>query len=456
MVNASSRIAAFAARPSHRLPPCARTLAFRALLDTVAVAVAGRNEPAVRIARRYVQADANRGRSRSWIDGTILPPEQAGWLNGIASHVLDYDDVMAPMRGHISVAVVPALLALAPEVEATGKDFAEAYAVGFEVAARMSKVMAASQYAKGWHTTTTLGLLGAVAGCSALLSLSERQTEHALGLAVAQAAGTRQNFGTMAKSFHVGECARAAIRAVKLAQDGFEASADAIDGPSGYAALYGAGEDLSRAFKHMGTDTWEIERTGIEVKKYPCCYAIHLALDAMLSLREEHGLDLAAVESVEVVASANALDALIVRPPTTGLEAKFSMEYTLAAALEDGAVRLSTFDGARVLEPRLMDFLPRIAVREESGPPKPRFARVQLKLRDGRTLERMCDQLRGGAKDSLSEEELIAKVEDCFSFAGHPISGRDFARQVLDLDDRPIADLLLDLKDGEAAASPEP
>jgi 2-methylcitrate dehydratase PrpD len=443
MQTAAARIAAFVARSRNlQLSPAQRHLTYRALLDTIAVSIAGRSEEAVRIARRYVSESVGAGSARAWMDDALLPSEHAAWLNGICSHVLDYDDVMAPMRGHVSVAVIPALLALAPEMNATGRDYAVAYATAFEVLARLSRVMAFEHYAKGWHSTSALGVIGAAAACSSLLKLTERQTINAIGLAVAQAAGTRQNFGTMAKSFQIGECARAAIRSVLLARAGFDAASDSIDGPFGYIALYGAGQDVSDAFDGIGTAPLELDRTGIEVKKYPCCYATHQALDAVLSLRQAHALDLQSVARIEIVASAGALEPLIRTPPTSGLTAKFSLEYTVAAALQDGAVGLSTFDDAQAMRPEVMAFLPNVATKEDGGPPRPRWTRVRIFLHNGTSVEKLVDTLRGGAADPLSDEELVDKVQDSFAFTSLDCSARAFAAKVFAMDDVPVDQVL--------------
>lgn len=443
MPTAAAQIADFVTRPQgHALSSAQRHLAYRALLDTLAVSIAGRNETPVRIARQYIETVAGAGSARVWMDDTLMPAEHAAWINGISAHVLDYDDVMAPMRGHPSVVMIPALLALAQDVQARGLDYAAAYAVGFEVLAKLSKVMAFQHYAKGWHSTSSLGIIGAIAGCSALLGLSKEQTVNALGLGVAQAAGTRQNFGTMAKSFQIGECGRAAVRSVLLARAGFDAASAGIDGPFGYLALYGEGQNASSALAELGEGPPELEKTGIEVKKYPCCYATHLALDAALALRQAHALGLNAIARIEISGSAGAFEPLIKLAPTSGLEAKFSLEYTVTTALRDGAVRLSSFYGLDALHPEVMAFLPRITAREEDSPPVPRWAEITIHMRDGTEMTARVDRLRGGAADPLSDLELIEKAQDCFSFASCSLSAHAFADRIFALDRVPLDEVM--------------
>ena len=187
------------------------------------------------------------------------------------------------MRAHVSATLVPALLALHDRAPASTPGFAPAYIAGFEVMAKFARVMALNHYSKGWHSTSALGILGVTTACCVLLDLDEPSTLNALGLAVAQAAGTRENFGSMAKSFQAGICAAGAVRAALLAGSGFTAAPAAIDGPNGYMRLYADGEDLHEALAELGRPPLEIEATGIDQKKYPCCYAVHRALDGVIA-----------------------------------------------------------------------------------------------------------------------------------------------------------------------------
>jgi 2-methylcitrate dehydratase PrpD len=437
-MNAAARIAHFAQRMnSAPLSDSQRHPAYRALLDTVAVAIAGRNEAAVHIAHSYARTLGS-GHATVWHSGETLHPEAAAWLNGVTAHVLDYDDVMTMMRGHISVAMVPALVALAQHTGATGEQYARAYLAGFELMAKLSRVMALPHYSKGWHSTSALGVLGAALACSVLLGLDQSQTSHALGLAVAQAAGTRGNFGTHAKSFQAGQCNAAAVRAALLAQSGFTASESVVDGKYGYLALYAANEDVSAALATLGqtyNGPLEIETTGIDIKKYPCCYAIHRALDALFALRAQHKPALDDVESIAVTNSAGGLDALQSRLPLNGLEAKFSMQYNMAAALVDGAIRLSSFDDAQVARASVAALMPRVGVSEASGAILPRWSHVKLTLRDGRVLEQRVSVARGDAGDPLSDDELLEKAVDCFAFGQFGGDAHAFGARVLGMTD---------------------
>ncbi len=452
MSAASQQIAAFAARfTSTPLTDAQRHQAYRALLDTIACAIAGRGDDASRLAADYMRGSTGPGNAMVWATGETMHPEGAAFVNGVAAHVLDYDDVMTPMRGHISVAMVPALCALAQMHGArgtTGKRFSTAYLSGFELMAKFARLMALPHYSRGWHSTSALGVLGATLACSVLLDLSETQTANALGLAVAQAAGTRQNFGAMAKSFQAGQCNAAAVRAALMAQAGFTASADAIDGRFGYLALYASGEDASSALAALGQSDngpLEIDAMGIDIKKYPCCYAIHRALDGLLALRKAHALTPENVTKIEITNSAGGLDAFLPQPPMTGLQAKFNMAYCMAAALLDGAIRLASFDDVQVMRPEIRAWLPKVSLKEAPGAILPRWSHVRVELADGRVLEQRVNTARGDAGDPLSDAELIEKVADCFAFGNHDADAGAFAQRVFGLPEQRVNDAILAL-----------
>ncbi len=414
----------------------------RALLDTLACTLGGRHEPAAVRALAYARKVSGPGAATVWGSGERLGLEQAAFVNGVMGHVLDYDDVSGPTRGHPSVAILPALVALA-EAEGLGVDaVAAAFVAGFEIAGRIGDTLGDDHYAKGWHATASIGLIGATAACANLLRLPADQVTHSIGLAVAQAAGTRENFGTDAKSFQAGHANRAAVQSVLLAREGFTAAPEVLEGPRGYLSLYGAGEDLVAGFANLGATPRLLEKARLEVKKYPMCYGTHRALDALFALKTESGVGLQDVASVEVLGNARAFAPLKHDRPQTGLEGKFSMQYAMAAGLADGRVTLASFEDAAVRRPEIQEFLPRVTKRETDAPIRPRFNTVRLALKDGRTLERRVEALRGGPEAPLPDAELAAKLADCMAHAGVKADAQALAAAILDPADRRIGDIL--------------
>src|SRR6201998_1089433 len=275
---ASQIVAGFAAHfSSSRLREAHVLRVGRALADTMAVAIAAQNEPVVRRACHYIETltppltDGRGGRhsrlASLWGRGPQSTVEGAALFNGIAAHALDFDDASSPMSGHPSIALLPCLIALAEARHIEGARVVSAYVVGFEICCKLGRALDLTHYSRGWHMTATIGTIGAAAACGYSLGLDSERITHAIGLALAQTGGTRENFGTDAKSFQAGQANAAAIRAALLAEQGFTASLHSLDGRAGYMTLYSAGEDITPILQTLGALPLEIDSSGIEVKK---------------------------------------------------------------------------------------------------------------------------------------------------------------------------------------------
>ena len=193
--SASEKIASFVVSMDPALISAdLRHVAARAIYDTMICAIAGAHEPAARLSLKYALGHQAPRMATVWATGDRLPLEMAALVNGTTGHALDFDDVSSPLRGHPSIAMVPALLALGESIGASGRALIDAYVIGFEVSLRLARAMVDDHYAKGWHSTASVASFGATAACAHLLKLSQTQIVHALGITVSQIAGTRQNF----------------------------------------------------------------------------------------------------------------------------------------------------------------------------------------------------------------------------------------------------------------------
>jgi 2-methylcitrate dehydratase PrpD len=397
-------------------PPLARARAATAFLDTIGVTLAGASEPAGRGVQQVVAA--NGGDSCTVLGTTIrVSAADAALANGTAAHALDYDDMCFVSLAHPSAPLVSALLAAGELTGASGSALADAYAIGFEIEARLGRVMNPRHYQRGWHCTSTLGALGSAAAVSRLLGLDARITGHAIAIAASEASGLKENFGTMVKPLHAGLAARDGVLAALLARSGITASERALDGPQGFLrAMDSERDDLEREATDLGV-RWEIIDTGITVKLYPSCAATHPALDAILTLRRREGFTADTVEAVEVDVDRITPTVLLYDRPTSGLEAKFSMPYCAAAAVVDGRVGIDTFDTARLRDSRLTALMPRITMKVDPalGIDRPALtqARVCISLADGRALAQGANGARGYPENPASDAELSDKFLAC-------------------------------------------
>lgn len=441
--SASEKIASFVVNfdPAVISPAC-RHIAARAVYDTLVCALAGVDEPASVLCLKYAQNHIAPRMATAWATGDRLSIEMAALVNGTTGHALDFDDVSSPLRGHPTVAIIPALLALGESIGAQGRSVIDAYIVGFEVTLRLARAMVDDHYAKGWHSTASVASFGATAACAYLLKLTHTQIVHALGITVSQVAGTRQNFGTMSKPLQAGQANAIALRAVSLAELGFDASAQAMDGKQGYTALYADSIDMHTELNGLGSAPLELERSGIEIKKYPLCYATHRTIDGLLDILKEESITLSDIDRVDIQTNFRATAPLIYSHPKTGLEGKFSMQYAVTAALLDGEVLLSSFVDAAVLRPTVQSFLSKVHVTEGAPPMFPRWADINIRLRNGTNIQKRVERLRGSTQYPLSDEALVEKGKDCCAYGGGRVSATHLAESCFALDQLPVSALI--------------
>jgi 2-methylcitrate dehydratase PrpD len=399
------------------LPEEARIAAKRAILDTLAVTIAGCREEASRIITAYVRGLGGDGDAGVVGGGFRAAAAEAALANGTFAHAVDYDDVSMSMRGHPSAPLLPAVLALAEKHGAFGREVITAFVLGFEVECKVGAAMGVSHYSRGWHSTATLGSLGAAAASARLLGLDSAATRAALGIATSLAGGSRQNFGTMTKALHAGVAARNGVLAATLAQKGFSADLDIVEAPQGFFALFVHPGDYEteKVAASLG-EPFDIVSPGVGVKLYPCCYAAHRALDAVLEIRRREAIDARRVKRVEARVSRGTAMPLIHHRPETGLEGKFSMEFCLAAALLDGNVNLGSFSDESVGRPEAQDLLRRVEMveeGEESEGPIVGTATVTVALDDGSEHSHHVDVPRGDPRAPVTWDELAAKFRDC-------------------------------------------
>ncbi|MHA6616314.1 MmgE/PrpD family protein [Pseudonocardia sp. DLS-67] len=415
-------------------------LARRTLIDTVGISIAARNEDAVRI---VTQAAVEPGAATSTLltTGARASAAAAALVNGTAAHALDYDDVTDQIYGHPSVVLWPAILAAGEQARAGGRDMLEAYVVGFDVVTALADGFASlrEHYAKGWHSTATLGVVAAAAAVSRLLGSDVERTRCAIALAATMAGGSRQNFGTMTKPLHAGLAARDAVVSATLAANGFTADPDQLEAPLGYFAMFADRSRLS-AVPEALREPWALRRHGINVKKFPACYNTQRLADATLRLAERESIDADEVRRITVTMEPGGGDPLIHHRPGSGLQGKFSAEYVAAAAVLDRTLGLRTFTDEAVTRPDARALVERATLTESPTPPvgaagwEFAYAVVEVETAGRGTFVERADVPRGDRRAPLSEEELEAKFRDAVDFSGSGWDASALLAQLWDID----------------------
>lgn len=400
------------------IPDDAVRLVERAFLDTVGVTLAGSTTDTVD--RVIAALDFDSGETTVLGSKQSLPLHDAVFVNATAGHCLDFDDVaLEAMDGHPSAPMVAPLLAVGERHDVTGRDLITAYAAGFETQRYISQPISPAHYEDGWHATSTIGTFGTAAAVARLLELSDEEVTHALNIAASMPAGLKRNFGSMTKPVHVGKAARSGTTAALLAAEGITADSAAITGEGGFLDLYSSTEPDVEQFPDLGSD-WALLEDGIDVKKYPCCYYTHAAIYGAAELVAEQDINPAEIEAVHVTASQGAADALHHENPSTGLEAKFSMEYVVAQALVHGHVGLAAFNDTQIDDPNVQHVRERVSFDTDSTLNyNSNAARISLSTSSGAEYERVQDRPPGTHTDPLTIDELQDKYRMCGDYTSN-------------------------------------
>ncbi len=418
-------VAAFIAKTGYEgIPEHARHLARRHILDGLGVMLAGSTTEGSRIIQRYLAEIGGNAQATIVGTGQKAAVPQAAFANGAAAHAMDHDDTQlsrSPSRvygllTHPTTPVLGCVLPLAESLGYSGRDLLVAYSLGVEVECKIAEAMNPRHYQEGFHSTGTVGALGAAAAACKLLGLDEQRTAMAMGIAASESAGLRENFGTMTKPFHAGRASENGVVAAKLAAAGFTAATNILEARRGFFNAAAGGYEADKIEGSLGRP-WSILEPGVSIKPYPSGSLSHPALDVVLDLRREYGLRAADVEWVKVGVNSHTLNALIHPRPITELQAKFSLQYCMAVAILDGAAGLAQFTDERVNRADVQELLGKVSVELNPEMEARGFHRmaslVEIGLKDGRLLRGEAEMAKGSPEKPMTDEEVAAKFREC-------------------------------------------
>ncbi len=375
-----------------------------------------------------------------------LDVPHAALLNGITSHVLDYDDTHLKTIIHPAGPVASALLAVAEYRPVDGRRFLEALITGIEVECRIGNAVYPDHYDRGWHITGTAGIFGAAAGVSRLLGLDVQRAAWALGLAATQASGLREMFGTMTKSFHPGRAAQNGLMAAFLAEAGFDSSERAIEAPRGFANVLSTKQDYSQILGGLG-EIWEAALNSY--KPFACGIVIHPTIDGCRQLRHEYGAEvMAGASAVRLRTHPLVLELTGKTEPRTGLESKFSVFHSAACALLRGDGSPTAFTDEAANAPELVALRRKVTATTDTTIHEDQVA-IEVDLADGRTVTRFVEHALGSIHRPLSNEQLIEKFER----QAEPVIGKTSTSNLMEMTWR-LPELADAGKLAQAAAAP--
>jgi 2-methylcitrate dehydratase PrpD len=415
--------------PTDAIPASVLNLGKRSVLDGLGLALAGEAAESGHLVREYLARLGCSGPST--VIGTDLRVSSrfGAFANGVAIHADDYDDTQLAVAKdrvyglltHPTAPVLPSVLALAERAGRSGRDTLAAYVVGVEVECTVCEAINPRHYQDGFHSTGTVGTIGAAAGAARLLGYDRDQTLRALSIAASQAAGLRENFGTMTKPFHAGRAAESGVVAAEFAGLGWTAAPTILEAGRGFYQAAGGGYEPSLIEGQLGAP-WTFDAPGISIKPHPSGSLTHPGMGLLLDLIRQHHIRPEQVRRVRVGTNQNMPNALIHHRPTTELQAKFSMEFCMAILLLERKAGLAEFTNAVVNRPDVQAMIERVEFSmhpeaEAAGYDKMTTI-VDVELADGRAVSGRADFGKGSPTNPMSDAELEAKFHECAAWGG--------------------------------------
>ena len=422
----TARLADFVVRSqSTAIPAPILHEAKRTLINVLAVALAASDDPSVDALDAW---GATEGAS-SVIGRGSAGEAHAALVNGYLAHLQDYDDTHFPTVLHPSAPTWPAVLAAAERTRASGAETLAAFAIGCEVACRIALSVHPWHYDAGWHITGTVGAFGAAAGAARLLGLDEGRTAQALGLAGTHAAGVRDAFGTNGKALHAGHAASSGLRAAWLVGRGFSGPDAILEGRRGFWAVLSPNGHSAAPIEALGDlvasgARWELQNNGL--KPYANGVVSHPLQDAVIELRNKYAIVADDVRAIEARVHPLVPELMGRAQPETGLQAKFSHQHCVAAALIDGAGHEAQFHDEKARDPRiaamraLVHATPDAALGEDE-------VHVTIRLADGRAFTTHIEHATGSPENPMSD----AYLEEKYRALATPVLGQPAAEALL-------------------------
>jgi 2-methylcitrate dehydratase PrpD len=390
------------------IPEDVRREALRAIVNYTGCALGGSPDQAVNIAMSAFTPFFGPPTARILGRAERVDPLHAALMNGISSHVYDYDDTTPKNYIHPSSPVASALFAYASANKVTGRDFVHAFILGFEAESRIGNSVYPAHYDVGWHITGTAGVFGAAVAIGKVIGLNPQQMIWAIGLAATQAAGLREMFGSMAKSLHPGRAAQNGYASALLAQAGFTSGIHGLEGARGFAAVQAANYDLSKITAGLGVD---FDLRANTYKPFPCGIVNHPTIDGAIQIHHENGLPPESIRAVRLRVAPLVLDLCNQQNITRGLQGKFSVYHGAAIGLVRGKAGIREYTDEAVNDPAIKRVRENATAVGDASLTEDQ-ANIEVELVTGEKISRFVEKSLGNLNRPLTNRQLDEKFRD--------------------------------------------
>src|SRR6266581_3324527 len=387
------------------LPPAVCKEAARTLLNWAGCTVGGSHHETVDIAVSALAPFSGPAQASILGRKERFDILHAALINGISSHVLDYDDTHARNIIHPAGPVISAILALSEHRPVAGSDFVNALVAGVDVECRIGNAVYPQHYDTGWHITGTAGVFGAAAASGKLLGLSEQQMLWALGLAATQPVGLQEMFGSMTKSFHPGRAAQNGLTAALLASRNFTSSEQSLEAKYGWVNVVSTAHNYEEITKGLGK-SYEISKN--TYKPFACGVVMHATIDGCIQLQKETKLAADEIDRVELKVHPLVLQLTSRKSPQTGLEGKFSIYHAASIAIVEGAGGVDQFSDRAVRDRAVASLRDRVTTAVDSSLHEDQV-RIVVTMKNGSRLEKFIEHAVGSLEHPMSDKDLETK-----------------------------------------------
>lgn len=423
---------------SAQLPEDVCRAATRAIVDTTGVLLAGAGRPLSRNVSRMVADECLQGDATMFAGGASRKSAGAALANGVAAHLLDFDDTSYDGIQHASCVVLPAVLACAEEADASTSDLLAAFVVGSEVSYALGRALT-DIFWQGWWTTATLGSIGAAAGASRAFGLDRATTGHALAIASSLTFGMRTILGTDANPVGAGMAAQAGVRAALLARNGAEGNLSTIEHPIGLAAVFNKGKLDAEKLGKLGS-RYSLVESGLAFKPYPACSGTQAASQAVGELMKKAGIRSSDVKSVTCRVAPLVAENLRYPNPVNLTQAQFSLPFAVGCLLEYGEFSVRQLRDNVLHSKELRDAMSKVVMQRvegiggaEGAKKYPEAAEIIMELTDGEVLKHHVLAAHGMPSDPMADAELRDKFMGCAQEAVSADCATDLYEQLNDL-----------------------
>jgi 2-methylcitrate dehydratase PrpD len=430
------------------IPEQVIALGKKSILDGLGLALSGSVAKSGELVRRHLRSLGLAAGPATVIGSDLkLPARFAAFANGIGIHADDYDDTQLAVASdrvyglltHPTAPVLPAALAVGETLGKSGRDVMLAYHLGVEVECKIAEAINPRHYQSGFHSTATCGTFGSAVAAARLMGLDGDATARALSIAGSQAAGLRENFGTMTKPFHAGRSSESGVVAAEFASMGWTATDVILEAPRGFFNAAAGGYDAAAIIGKLGAP-WTFDSPGVSIKPHPSGSLTHPGMTEMLRLILDDDIHPDQVARVRVGTNSNMPNALIHHRPQNELQAKFSMEFCIAILLVARRAGLNEFTDEIVLRPDVRRMIERIDFvvddRAEAAGYHKMTTYLDIELIDGRRISGMADFGKGSPGQPMTYDDVAKKFLECAEYARwNRTRAEDVVSMVRDLED---------------------